>query len=593
MTDDITKTGAVSTGDDNPASSVRIAASPYKPVISATPTPPVPSSPTPAPPTPTIPPPAPPAPPTVAPAPVPPNVPTSPPPPPPPAPPPPRAPSQGAPAIPIPTILPTAAPPPPAPPPVPPAPPPPPQNAAAYGQPSFSMNLGRAAPISALPPMPAPLYAPPPPPREAVPLAVPAASVPQAPAQPTPPVSPSPLPPEVPAITKRTFAADVGLKDNITKILSEVTIPERRPAETATEHPSLAETSLTETPSRATVQLDSSPRVLDTGAIDLANEQNKIALGGIVTPPIERSSVVSLHTMKSDLQGVVRDDNISVIRAASMESDRQKGAPVLTKPPERSRWRSVVLILTGTLVLLGLGGAALFAVYYLKTTKPSSTPATALGLLFAEQQIALQLTNQAPSSVKQNVVTVMNGGMGAGAVVEIIPIVDDSENAGQQRRATLSEFLRSLGARPPDELVRALSDDFFFGIHAAGVASPVFVLPVTSYDHAFAGMLAWEKNINAELAGPFVKVSPFKPTVFPTEVSTTTSTTTPEIVEELLPPRTFEDLVMRNYDVRALKDDGGTIVLYYSFPTQNLLIISASPYSFPEVLSRLQAARKL
>ena len=57
--------------------------------------------------------------------------------------------------------------------------------------------------------------------------------------------------------------------------------------------------------------------------------------------------------------------------------------------------------------------------------------------------------------------------------------------------------------------------------------------------------------------------------------------------------RSFEDTVMRNYDVRALKDDSGQIQLYYSFPTRNVLIIAESPYSFSEILSRLRADRKL
>jgi len=50
---------------------------------------------------------------------------------------------------------------------------------------------------------------------------------------------------------------------------------------------------------------------------------------------------------------------------------------------------------------------------------------------------------------------------------------------------------------------------------------------------------------------------------------------------------------MRNYDARALKDDAGQIQLYYSFPTRNILIIAESPYTFAEVLSRLQAERRL
>lgn len=57
--------------------------------------------------------------------------------------------------------------------------------------------------------------------------------------------------------------------------------------------------------------------------------------------------------------------------------------------------------------------------------------------------------------------------------------------------------------------------------------------------------------------------------------------------------RPFSDLVMRNYDVRALKDNDGVIQLYYSFPTRDLLVIAESPYTFTEILSRLQAGRRL
>ena len=60
-----------------------------------------------------------------------------------------------------------------------------------------------------------------------------------------------------------------------------------------------------------------------------------------------------------------------------------------------------------------------------------------------------------------------------------------------------------------------------------------------------------------------------------------------------LTERKFEDTVMRNYDVRALKDDQGQVQLYYSFPTRNVLIIAESPYSFTEILSRLRADRRL
>jgi uncharacterized protein (DUF2141 family) len=99
---------------------------------------------------------------------------------------------------------------------------------------------------------------------------------------------------------------------------------------------------------------------------------------------------------------------------------------------------------------------------------------------------------------------------------------------------------------------------------------------VTSYDHAFAGMLTWEDSINTDLAPVFTAV--------------------PALTKDqngLPVKRTFQDLVMRNYDVRALEDDNGQIQMYYSFPTQNILVLAESPYSFTEILSRLQASRQL
>jgi len=99
---------------------------------------------------------------------------------------------------------------------------------------------------------------------------------------------------------------------------------------------------------------------------------------------------------------------------------------------------------------------------------------------------------------------------------------------------------------------------------------------VTNYDRAFAGMLAWEATMNSDLSPAF---TPVPSTILD--------------VNGIPSARVFMDDVMRNYDVRELKDDSGTVQLYYSFPSKNLLIIAESPYSFPELLSRLQSVRRL
>lgn len=285
------------------------------------------------------------------------------------------------------------------------------------------------------------------------------------------------------------------------------------------------------------------------------------------------SPVASVHTLKQDLQHVVRDQKMSVVRAAALEQEKRRPEPdeILAAPAKRSHFGTYVGVSFG---LLALGALALFGVYYVESAKQSPPQEISTAIVFAEQSVALPLTGQDASALKQTL-----GGAraasnaGLGSITRIVPIIGTSTNT--QHPATLSEFLRAIGAHPPEDLLRALSDDFFVGFHTIDKNAPLIVIPVMSYDRAFAGMLAWEGSLNADLSPFFLPLPQYtNVTGIPTQ-------------------RTFSDVVMRNYDVRALKDDAGNIMLYYSFPTRGILIIAESPYTFTEVLTRLQADRKL
>ena len=89
-------------------------------------------------------------------------------------------------------------------------------------------------------------------------------------------------------------------------------------------------------------------------------------------------------------------------------------------------------------------------------------------------------------------------------------------------------------------------------------------------------MLAWEAALNEDLSPFFSAVSQLAGNE-----------------DGILIKRQFEDNIMRNYDVRILRDDAGTVKMLYAFPTRNFLIIAESPYSFTEILSRLRASRQL
>src|SRR3989344_3445252 len=382
------------------------------------------------------------------------------------------------------------------------------------------------------------------------------------------------------AVPADTIAEDVGLQLNpalrkpagtspdFKQILQEVKLPERRASPKSA--PPFASPS-------------SSPQVgANAPEISPLQKETPVAVQAADGEP-DHSPVVSLHTMKDDIQDAVRDQQISMVRAASLEADKRVHAAPPPKPitvsaeKGKAKKRHLFLPVSMVVLFLALGGGALYAAYFFAVQKVTPIPTTT-GIIFAEQQSALPIGAETEGALKQTLASMLaSQGSGGGSILHVTATVSGASGE-PPRKATLEEFFHALGARPPDELLRALDSDFFFGIHAADTPSTIFIVPVTAFDHAFAGMLSWEAGIDADPQPLFRQLPVYLPMI--------ASSTIPA-------RRTFQDYLIRNYDVRILRDDAGEIVLYYSFPTQRLLIIASSPYTFPEVLSRLQAQRKL
>lgn len=405
------------------------------------------------------------------------------------------------------------------------------------------------------------------------PVPVRAAPPPPPPIEPPVPVPiPAPIPAPVPIPKPVTPASSVAkpapaipttinpsMQDDITKILGGVKLPERhnqlKPEET-------------------------SKQKYDT---TLADPTQAIPHAAPETPAepadTQKTSVGSLHTLKDDLQHVVQENKISYVRAVALEEDKRHRIEERSPAPRINRRSLFTLFIV--ILLIGTGILALIAVYVIVQQRTTETNAALRSnILFAEQSVPFPVDNESPGDVRRTLASARDSGsLTLGAILQIVPVSvtsDPKSGTLSQRQISFSEFLTALGTRAPAELARAVGDDFFFGIHTVDENAPVIIVPVTSYERAFAAMLEWEPYMNADLEPLF--------TLMPPQARADDGT----LIE-----RKFEDTVMRNYDVRALKDDGGQVQLYYSFPTRNVLIIAESPYSFTEILSRLRADRRL
>ncbi len=356
------------------------------------------------------------------------------------------------------------------------------------------------------------------------------------------------------------------INDDIAKILKEVKLPERRdPRGTAEPRAAAA-------PSAGTMTMPKTPEEKE------AQEKQPDAAQA---KPKEREIVTALHTLKDDVQDIVFTRKVSLVRASALEQDKKRAAPIqsMTTPGASQRRRRTFGFVFAFFLLIALGGAALYGVAVVTQDRAAAPAAQYPSIIFAEQTETLPIDGSTPSSLKATIAQARSQSSAPlGSITRIIPTVSTTTASGavSTEPATLAQFFSALGVQAPDELLRGLGSTFFFGIHTVDINAPVFVIPVTSYDLAFAGMLAWEPTMDQDLAPAFDAV----PTL------TTDSNGLPVA-------RTFTDAVMLNYDVRELTDDSGNVVLYYSFPTPDILVIAESPHTFTEVLSRLEAQREL
>ena len=152
-------------------------------------------------------------------------------------------------------------------------------------------------------------------------------------------------------------------------------------------------------------------------------------------------------------------------------------------------------------------------------------------------------------------------------------IIDEpfGEEIIQEKNITLEELFIITGSKIPPALLRSLDNNFLFGIHAFTENNPFLLFTVRSFNNAFSGMLEWEKTIFDDLTPLFALEQVDKDTL----------------------NRSFEDVIIENQDLRALKDKEGNIVLLYAFANQETLIITTHEVTLDEILERLKRPKKI
>lgn len=292
------------------------------------------------------------------------------------------------------------------------------------------------------------------------------------------------------------------------------------------------------------------------GDVEEMMQRNKVSKASIALAENEKR--VERETLDSPSASVITPDASKVFKISS---------PLALAPHWNTRL--ITLVVVGIVIVGGMGiGAFLF---FRNNEEPTSTDqqtqipqSAAISLAGGESRAGVLkaiVDNIAALSVPQNQLRIIPMTLGALTI-------------------TTEELFLKLETSAPTPLTRALGATPTLGVHGFRGGQPFLLFSVSSYDHAFAGMLAWEKNMLRDI-GPIFGV-------VPREILGKVSSTTSEALGNRI---AIKDVILRNKDARAAFDPQGKIVFLYSFIDKQTLVVTTNEDTLKLLISKAGGGR--
>lgn len=270
-----------------------------------------------------------------------------------------------------------------------------------------------------------------------------------------------------------------------------------------------------------------------------------------------------IRTFQGDVAEALQREQGSLVSIQQAEHLKRgfAGSSVdISEDSKKGKTRLFPLAL-GSLILFTLGIAGIWYTYnefVRKTTTPiTDVPANRFVSADAEVNFNFSTTS------RETLINTLSDAIRGVAAREIRHVVLIKEGAADTTYLfPTSEFLETLETRAPGSLVRAFDPLFMFGAFGE---SAFLIIKLVSFENAFAGMLAWEKNLSQDIGPLFA---------------------TAELGRNVPPESAFTDITDKNKDVRILTLENQTILLY-SFFDNNMLIITDNIETLRVLIDRL------
>ena len=275
----------------------------------------------------------------------------------------------------------------------------------------------------------------------------------------------------------------------------------------------------------------------------------------------EESPLKQIRTFQGDAAEALQRQQSSLV--SIQRAEHLKGGAeflALASSEELKKRKHFFLFLLGSIVLLIMGAAGGWYAYT-EFAKSTITPITTTPgkLLSSNTEVSLLVETAA---TREALINALSSAVGTVSLGELKHLVLKKTGGEETSLLSISEFLKILESRAPASLIRAFDPLFMFG--ALG-SSNFLIIKLTSFENAFAGMFAWEKDVARDI-GPLFTTAP--------------------LLRDVPPESIFIDVTDRNKDIRMLAL-GNQSVLLYSFFDNNMLIITDNIETLRTLADRL------
>lgn len=279
----------------------------------------------------------------------------------------------------------------------------------------------------------------------------------------------------------------------------------------------------------------------------------------------ERVPIKSLRTFQGDVQEAISKNNYSTTTILVKEQARKLENPVETAEViGKSNARNKTFIIFGVFFIV-IGIVSVAALYYIKANEEIivEKQTKAIIAFTEESQVPMTSLNRKEIFEKINENKSKNE-LVVNSVIYINPLLNDNQ-------VPTENLLSVIAPSMLPSLNRSFDKEYMLGVYSYDTNEPFIILTVKDYSLSYPGMLKWEESMALDLGEIF--------NYSPNQSSST--------------PRVFVDEVIKNRDIRALKDSSGNYILLYSFVDRKTLVITKNENMLSAIVGKLIISKQI